>query len=264
MSERTPEEKHQRWQVARHAELAGPDSWLGLIGLHWLAPGRNVVGNATDAAVPLPAGPACAGVLDWQDDGVRWCPEGGEAQRLETDHAGQPTVVDLENGTFFIVDRDNRLAARVRDRRWAEKRRFDGVPCFAYDPAWRIVARWESLPEPVTMAVPNVSGELKDVAVTHRAVFEHGGETVTLLPMSVGEDGVFFVFRDRSSGRETYGAGRFLKVPVAVDGEIGLDFNFAYNPPCAFTAFATCPLPPPENWLPFAVAAGEKKWVEAV
>jgi len=95
------------------------------------------------------------------------------------------------------------------------------------------------------------------------------GETVALLPMAVGDDEVFFVFRDRSSGKETYGAGRFLKVPAATmaatagpggDGKIGLDFNRAYNPPCAFTSFATCPLPPPENWLPFPVHAGEKKW----
>ncbi len=252
---------HQRWQAARQAELSGPDSWLGLIGLHWLAPGANLVGSAADANVPLPGGPARQGVLRWEESGrVFWRPEGGPARELETDHAGRPTAVDLENWSFFIVDRDGRLAARVRDRAWATMRHFSGVPCHDYDATWRIVARWETLPEPLTMEVPNVSGELKTVAVTQRAVFERDGETVTLLPMSVGDDGVFFVFRDRSSGRETYGAGRFLKTPVAVDGKITLDFNFAYNPPCAFTAFATCPLPPPENWLPFAIAAGEKKW----
>lgn len=254
---------HRRWQAARHAELAGPDSWLGLIGLHWLAPGANRVGSVADAEVPLPGGPARQGELQWADGRVVWHPEGGPARVLETDLAGQPTTVDLENWSFFIVDRDGRLAARVRDRTWAATRHFAGVPCFDYDPAWRIDARWEALPEALSMEVPNVSGELKTVAVAQRAVFEQDGETVTLLPMSVGDDGVFFVFRDRSSGRETYGAGRFLKTPVAVDGKITLDFNFAYNPPCAFTAFATCPLPPPENWLPFAVPAGEKKWSDA-
>jgi uncharacterized protein (DUF1684 family) len=103
--------------------------------------------------------------------------------------------------------------------------------------------------------------------VKHRAVFSVNGESVSLLPMSVGDDEVFFVFRDRTSGRETYGAGRFLKADPVPDigkgaggGKIRLDFNRAYNPPCAFTPFATCPLPPPENWLPFPIAAGERKW----
>lgn len=253
-------ESHRRWQTARHAELAGPESWLGLTGLYWLEPGINAVGSADDAMVKLPGGLAQQGVLNWEAGRILWQPVAGAAVELETDHAGQPTTVELENATFFIVDRDRRLAARVRDRNWAAMRRFDGVACYDYDPAWRIEARWETLDAPLTMEVPNVSGELKTVQVTQRAVFAHAGETLTLLPMSAGEREVFFVFRDRSSGRETYGAGRFLKAPVAVDGKICLDFNFAYNPPCAFTPFATCPLPPPENWLPFAIPAGEKKW----
>ncbi len=254
-------ESHRRWRNARHAELAGPESWLGLTGLYWLEPGSNVVGSADDAAVRLPGGPARQGVLDWDAGRISWQPVGAAAVELETDHAGQPTIVSLENASFFVVDRDRRLAARVRDRDWAGKRHFDGVACFDYDPAWRLEARWEKLPEPLSMEVPNVSGDLKMVRVTQRAVFEHAGASYALLPMLVGEGEVFFVFRDRSSGRETYGAGRFLKVPVAVDGKITLDFNFAYNPPCAFTPFATCPLPPPENWLPFAIGAGEKKWL---
>jgi len=253
-------ESHRHWQSARHAELSGPESWLGLTGLYWLEPGSNVVGSGDSAAVRLPGGPAQQGALNWDVERIFWQPTGGIAVELETDLAGQPTMVSLENASFFVVDRDKRLAARVRDRDWAEKRRFDGVPCFDYDSAWRIEARWETLLEPLRMEVPNVSGELKTVLVAQRAVFEQAGETVTLLPMSVGEREIFFVFRDRSSGRETYGAGRFLKAPVAVDGKISLDFNFAFNPPCAFTPFATCPLPPPENWLPFAIPAGEKKW----
>jgi len=112
------------------------------------------------------------------------------------------------------------------------------------------------------MEVPNVSGDLKVVEVAYQAVFEVAGQTVRLLPMAVGDKEVFFVFRDQTSGRESYGAGRFLKANPAVNQKICLDFNFAYNPPCAFTPFATCPLPPPENWLPFALPAGERKWVK--
>ena len=115
---------------------------------------------------------------------------------------------------------------------------------------------------PLTLEVPNISGDLALVVVDHRAAFSVAGERVTLLPVSAAERETFFVFRDRSSGRETYGAGSFLRAPGTSDGRIELDFNFAFNPPCAFTPLATCPLPPPENWLPFAVPAGEKKWVE--
>ena len=248
------------WQQARHDELAAPDSWLGLIGLFWLEPGVNPVGSAADAAVSLPSGPAHLGDLRWEGGRVFWQPAGALPVELATDRLGKPTTVDCENLSFFVVDRDSRLAVRVRDRNWAASRPFAGLDYFPFDAAWQIEAAWQSLSPPLRLEVPNVSGDLKTVDVTHQAVFSVAGQSVTLLPMAVGEHEVFFVFRDRSSGRETYGAGRFLKVPAAVDGKIRLDFNRAYNPPCAFTSFATCPLPPPENWLPFPVYAGERKW----
>lgn len=252
----------KHWQAQRQAELSAPDSWLGLVGLFWLEPGVNRVGSADDSAVQLPGGPAHLGDLRWVDDQVFWQPVDGEALELKTDIAGQLSVLSHENWSFFIVDREGRLAARLRDRAWAASRPFAGLDYFAFDPAWQIEAEWQPLSPPVQMEVPNVSGDLKMVEVSHRALFEVAGQKVSLLPMSVGEQEVFFVFRDRTSGKESYGAGRFLKTPAAVDGKIRLDFNLAYNPPCAFTPFATCPLPPPENWLPFPVMAGEKKWLD--
>lgn len=250
---------HQRWQSARNAELMGADSWLGVIGLFWLEPGINRVGSAADAAVRLPAGPAHLGELNWVGEQICWQPVTGPASELQTDRSGPASTVDQENLSFFVVDRDNRLAVRLRDRDWAASKPFAGLAYFPYDPAWRVEAEWRALPSALSMEVPNVSGDLKTVVVSHQAVFTVAGESVALLPMSVSDDEAFFVFRDRTSGKDSYGAGRFLKAPVTVDGKIVLDFNFAYSPPCAFTPFATCPLPPPENWLPFAVAAGEKK-----
>lgn len=249
----------KKWQAARHAELAGPESWLGIRGLFWLEPGLNSVGSADGSVVLMPGGPAHLGDLICQDGRVIWQPVAGEARELQTDIAGQPTVVDFQNWSFFLVDRENRLAARVRDRNWALSQPFSGLDYFDFDPAWQIEAEWQALLPPISMEVPNVSGDLKVVEVSHQAVFEVARQSVTLLPMAVSEKEVFFVFRDRTSGKETYGAGRFLKTPAAVDGTIRLNFNCAYNPPCAFTPFATCPLPPPENWLPFPVAAGEMK-----
>ena len=249
----------QQWQQQRYAELAGPDSWLGMAGLFWLEEGINRVGSAAGSSVLLGDGPPHLGDLCWQDGRVFWHPLDGEATELQTDIAGKPTTVDFKNWSFFVVDRDRRLAARLRNRDWAASRPFAGLDYFPPEPAWRIEALWQTLAPPVKMEVPNVSGELKIVLVEHEAVFEHDGQTLELKPMSVSAKEVFFVFRDRSSGKESYGAGRFLRVPPAVNGRITLDFNYAFNPPCAFTPFATCPLPPPENWLPFAVTAGEKK-----
>lgn len=250
---------HGRWRERRQAELHGPDSWLGLVGLFWLEPGRNAVGSDEAAAVCLPAGPAHLGDLIWTDDLVTWHPAVGDCRQLASDRDGPPTVIEQGSLAFFVVDREGRLAVRVRDRDWASRQTFAGVDCFAFDPAWRIEADWQALEPPLRLEVPNVSGDLKEVEVAWQASFTVAGEAVTLLPVSVSEQEVFFVFRDRSSGRDTYGAGRFLKAKPAVAGRIVLDFNRAFNPPCAFTPFATCPLPPPENWLPFAVPAGEKK-----
>ena len=250
----------QQWQARRQAELGGADSWLGLTGLYWLEEGANPVGSAADAVVRLPGGPARLGILRCAGGELFWQPANGQGRPLQSDAHGQPSLVEFENWAFFAVDRDGRLAIRVRDRDWAKGRPFTGLSYFDFDPAWQVVADWQAISPPLAMEVPNVSGDLKVVEVAHRAVFAVAGQPVGLLPMAVGGDEVFFVFRDRTSGGQTYGAGRFLKADPPVDGRIRLDFNRAYNPPCAFTPFATCPLPPPENWLPFAVAAGEKKW----
>jgi len=249
----------KNWQAQRHAELSGPDSWLGMQGLFWLEPGVNHVGSGEHCGVRLPSGPAHLGDLIRDGERVYWQPLGDSVRELATDRLGQPTTVDHENLAFFVVDREGRLAARVRDRNWAARQPFAALSYFPAAAEWAIEAEWQVLAPPLAMEVPNVTGDLKAVLVSHRAVFTVAGQRVELLPMSVGEHEVFFVFRDRTSGKETYGAGRFLKAAPAVDGKITLDFNHACNPPCAFTPFATCPLPPPENWLPFAVPAGEMK-----
>lgn len=250
----------KHWQKQRIDELSAPESWLGLVGLYWLQPGLNRVGGAADAVVVLPDAPDYMGDLRWADGVVEWLPVKGAAQLLQTDLRGAPSIVDHGDLSFFVVDREGQLAVRVRDRAWARKIPFAGLDYFEFAPEWQIEAEWQAIDPPMLMEVPNVSGDLKAVSVAHRAVFSVAGETASLLPMAAGPDEVFFVFRDRTSGKESYGAGRFLKTAAPREGRVLLDFNRAYNPPCAFTPFATCPLPPPENWLPFPVLAGEKKW----
>lgn len=256
-----PSKDYLAWQKARHDELSAPDSWLGLIGLCWLEPGVNSVGSAAAAVVRLPSGPAQLGDLRCEGGRIFWQALGELSVELETDRLGKPTtVVDDENLSFFIVDRDGRLAVRLRDRQWAVRQVFSGIDYFPFDAAWQIEAIWQPLSPPLRMEVADMSGHIKTLEIGYQAVFEVAGQRLGLLPVTVSEDEVFFVFRDRSSGKESYGAGRFLKASAPVDGKISLDFNRAYNPPCAFTSFASCPLPPLENCLPCAVYAGERKW----
>lgn len=282
------EARHEAWRQARQAELAGPESWLGLAGLYWLEPGANQVGSAPDNAVILPRGPARLGTLVWEGEAVHWYPaSSGETRRewggagdtqqapgaattprsgdawefpLADDRDGAPDRVCLGELAFFLIRRGARLGVRVRDRAWATRRPFTGVPAYPFDPAWRLTGRWVPLEAPRTLLVPDVTGEERPVTVAYGARFTLAGQDYELLPQRVGADGVLLVFRDQGSGRETYGGGRFLHCPPPENGAILLDFNRAYNPPCAFTPFATCPLPPPENWLPLAIAAGERKW----
>lgn len=267
-----PEALFQEWRRQRHEELAGPDSWFGVAGLFWLEEGGNAVGSGPDCPVRLPSGPVRLGVLRVEAGGVVWQgaaagvvveasvgAAGGGAIRLATDRAGPPSVLHWQALSWFVIERQGRLAVRVRNREWAAGRAVDEIPAYPYDAAWRVEASWQPVEPPLALEVPAATGELEVVTVSRRAVFALAGQELALLPMAVGPDGAFFVFRDRSSGGATYGAGRFLKVPAGEGDALTLDFNFAYNPPCALTPFATCPLPPPENWLPVAVAAGEKK-----
>ena len=250
------------WQAERNAELISDQSWLGLVGLFWLQAGKNLVGCGERAVVRLPEGSGILGEIIWQADVLLWRPVDGNEIALLTDALGAPTTIDHGNVSFFVVDREGQLAVRVRDRNWRAGKTVPPLSYFEPDPDWCLSADWVPVSPPLLMDVPNVTGDLKTVEVGYKAVFSVDGQVVELLPMLVGENEVFFVFRDRTSGKETYGAGRFLKANAnpTVHGTISLNFNFAYNPPCAFTAFATCPLPPPENWLPFPVLAGEKKW----
>lgn len=281
MAERTPEAAWHDWQRRRYAELAAPDGWPGLIGLFWLTPGRNPVGSAPDAVVRLPDGPARLGEIEWQGGTLTWHPaatgdsESGvsedflqavlpaDAPRLPTplatDAAGAPTLLGLGRWRFFVIERDGRCAVRLRDLDWASRSPLPPLAYFPFHAGWRVEARWEALPEPLAMEVPAMTGDLKTVTVSHRASFSQGGQTVSLLPLSIDSAGIFFVFRDRTSGPQTYGGGRFLNAKPPQGDRLWLDFNRAYNPPCAFSPFATCPLPPPENWLAFPIEAGELK-----
>lgn len=278
----TPESRAwQLWRQKRHTELAAPDSWLGVRGLFWLAPGNNTVGNTPDATVPMPDGPALMGHILWEEDRIIWRQNDKQAitidgnapfesgdlpgilqAPLHSDRVGAGSQIDVDRWRLSIIERDGRISVRIKNLEWASERRFTGVEAFPFSPAWVITARWQALGEPSVIDVPTVTGDLKSVAVTHQACFEHRGKIIQLLPMSAGPEGVFLVFRDANSPRLCYGGGRFLRAPPPAADQLLLDFNRAFNPPCAFTPFATCPLPPAQNWLDFPIDAGERRYME--
>ena len=268
----------EAWRAGRLARLTADDGWLTLTGLHWLAPGENLFGSSSDNAVVIPDGSVAgvAGRLVLGADGtvVASAEEGAGVEvngepltekALATDAAGAPDVVAVGRARFYIIDREGRVAARVKDPEAPTRTGFAGIEHFPIDPALRVEARLEPYEAPREVAIPTVLGE--DTAMTAPGLlhFSIGGEALTLEAYAdePGED-LFLIFRDATSGDTTYGAGRFLAADApGPDGTTVIDFNLAYNPPCAFTPFATCPLPPPQNWLPVALEAGEKYHGEA-
>jgi uncharacterized protein (DUF1684 family) len=263
----------ESWRAQRIARLTAPDGWLSLAGLHWLEPGANTLGSASDNAVVLAKAPAHLGVIEWRADdalvlqladasGARVDGETKTEAILHDDREPDPTRVSFGSVNFIVIERGGRKALRVWDSEAETRTRFGGIESFPVDPSWRVVADWIPFDPPQTLETANVIGQMERYPVPGKAVFERDGRRHELLPVIEvpGDTQLFLIFADGTSGRETYGAARFLYADPPCGGKIVLDFNKAYNPPCAFTAFATCPLAPPENRLDLRVTAGEKKY----
>jgi uncharacterized protein (DUF1684 family) len=229
---------HHEWHRARIQALSAPDGWLTLIDLIWLDDGQHAVGSDPASDICIPHTPAHWGTLAIEGNQAHWTITRSKSNSLDTDRNGSPTVIRQGQISFFLIERDEGLGLRVRDAQAATRTGFTGIDCFDFDPAFQINARW--------------NGEA--------AEFDLGGRSYRLHPQNAQAATLQFVIADASSGRETYGGGRFIFVPVPETEVFSLDFNRAINPPCAFTPFAVCPLPPVENRLPFAVTAGEKTY----
>jgi len=267
-------QQNTNWQSKRLTGLTAPNGWLSLIGLDWLKEGANRVGSAADNDLVLKAGPAHLGVVTLSKDGsthIVFAPHSGatvdgktvpEATLVDDAHAGDgsPSVVAFGSASFLVIERDGRKALRVKDSNAETRTHFQGLDYFAADPSWRIVADWVPFDPPHELEIGSVLGTINKEKVPGKAVFHRDGHTYELMPIQEEPDSLFFVIADRTSGKETYGAARFLYADLPKDGKVVLDFNRAYNPPCAFTPYATCPLAPPENRLDLAVTAGEKNY----
>lgn len=265
----------ETWRAGRLERLRKADGWLTLIGLHYLQPGENAVGRGAGNAIVLAAGPERFGIVRLGDDrkvtfspaaGADVLVDGKKVESAELKLAADPapaTLVTSGTVTFFVLERGGRLALRVRDSASERRTKFPGLTYFPTDPKWRVEARWKPFHPPREVSITNIAGQSSTEKIPGAAVFEREGKTIELLPMREGPDApLFFVISDATSGSETYSAARFLyaDMPAAGSDRVVLDFNKAYNPPCAFTPFATCPLPPKENQLTIPVRAGEKKF----
>lgn len=262
----------EHWHAERIRRLTAPDGWLSLVGLHWLHPGVNTIGSAADNGIVLAQAPAHLGVVTWAADGtlsLALDPRGAATidgqprthAALLDDSAPAPTTVAFGTTSFIAIDRGGRKGLRVRDSEAATRTGFRGITRFPVDPSWRIDADWQPLDPPFPLATTTVIGTLESHPAPGKAVFERDGSRCELYPVREAphDRPLFLVFADATSGKETYGAARFLYTDPPRDGKIVLDFNKAYNPPCAFTAYATCPLAPPENRLDLRITAGELK-----
>lgn len=277
----TWEEAVAAWKKARFERLQRPDGWLTLVGLGWLAPGDNSVGSDPKSAVVLPVGkaPAQLGILHLAEAGKPPTLTFRAAKGAAVTHDGAPvSTLDLvadadakaDSGptvlvhgslSFFAIRRGDRLGVRVKDSEAATLKAFHGLDYFPLEPKWKLVARFEAAAEPKEIPIPNALGFDEPILSPGHVVFTVDGQEHRLLALDDTGDGrLFLVFGDKTNGRETYGGGRFLYTDPPQGGRVELDFNRAYNPPCVFTPYATCPLPPRENRLPMRIEAGEKSF----
>ncbi|HEY8206333.1 MAG TPA: DUF1684 domain-containing protein, partial [Myxococcaceae bacterium] len=239
------------------------NGWLTLVGLQWLEEGDQKL------ELPPPA-PSPSGTVSRHGKEVSLALAPGvqatlggkpfKGGALPTDENEQATV-QVGRLRFYALVRGEKVGIRMKDPEADARKKFHGIERFPVSAAYRVEARWEPLASPRKIAVPTVLGTVEDMPAPGTAVFTLQGQELRLMPvLEEGEDQLFFIFADQTNKADTYGAGRFLYAAMPKDGKVVLDFNRAYNPPCAFSHFATCPLPPKENRLPLRVEAGEKRY----
>jgi uncharacterized protein (DUF1684 family) len=265
--------KINQWHQQRVKKLTQKDGWLTLAGLFWLQPGCNRFGSDSSNDVIFPNGesPPHIGAFILQDSSVHISVRSGVSvtadnhpvnkMKLQPDVSGEPTILHLKSLSWYIIKRGDKIGVRLKDSTNKIRENFNGIERFSVNRKWQIKATFIPFDSVHTMKIPSVIGQQEMVKVPGKLIFHINGKSLSLLPMleSKGAKKWFIVFGDKTNGKTTHGGGRFLYVNRVKGGQTTyIDFNKAYDPPCSFTKFATCPLPPPQNELPVAVKAGEK------
>ena len=269
--------EQQAWREERRSGLLKPDGWSSLIGLHWIEPGSHYIGSDADNGIRIEIGPKHLGLLDRKDDRLRFVPEsgvtvsldgqpltGGTPLKVDTDEGGPSTIgFDDGNGIATVIKRGDRYALRVKHANAPTRVNFGKLEYWPGGRDWRIDGKFIAHPGGRTIPIVNIIGMTDEIPNPGAVEFQRDGKTFRLEALDEGDGKLFLIYADRTSGHGSYGAGRYLDAPMPdAQGKVTLDFNRGYNPPCAFTAFATCPLPPPENRLDLLIAAGEKAYAK--
>ena len=269
------------WRAQRTTKLTAPEGWLSLIALGWLKEGDNGFGSAEDSRVPITGkAPAHIAIVRLEKDALRLLPPAGgfpkdllvdgqpaREQALLADDAEKPSKLTIGTLTIIVIHRDGEFALRIKDLQAPTRVAFHGLRWYAPDAAYRVHARWIPYNPPKVLDIPTVLGTTTHLPAPGVVEFTLDGQLLRLEPVleTPKSTELFFIMRDATSKTTTYGAGRFLytELPdhgVGQPGEVWLDFNKLENPPCAFTAYATCPLPPPQNRLSVPIPAGEQRY----
>ena len=258
----------EQWRAERLNKLKSRKGWLNLAGFYWLQPGMNTFGSDTSNTLVFPAkAPAFMGAMELRGDTVYlrstaepvWIDSiPATGMKLNDDVTGKPTIMTLHPYAWNVIKRGKRYGIRLRDYESVLLDSLISIPYFETDKRYRIVASFKSYAKPEKSKVQTIIGTEEENLIPGELHFRIFGKKQVLYPFSENGD-LFLVFGDLSNGEETYPAGRFLYASAPDDhGQVILDFNKAYNPPCAFTPFATCPLPIRKNILSVRIPAGEK------
>lgn len=262
----------ESWRVQRETNLKKDGSWLTVAGLYWLREGESTVGADPENDFVLPEGtaPAFVGTFTHENqkvtfranDGVTVVQKGKEEKTVSAValEPGEKNAVALGKLSMWVHASGPRLAIRLRDLDSPIRKEFTGLQWFPVEPAYRVTAKFTPHPKPKDVEILNMLGDIERYQSPGVVDFELQGQAIRMEPVSDSDAGLWFIFKDQTSGKETYPSARFLRTDDPKDGSVVIDFNKAYNPPCAFNPYTTCPMPPKENRLKVRIEAGEKNY----
>ncbi len=263
-----------QWHQKRIQSLKQEDSWLSLAGLYQIDDGTHTFGSdSTNDIVFPPKAPAQMGTVSKEGNqfsfdfaaGVNVTQDGSAVSQLEISHSDQNESRKLRHGSllWYIIERRGNYYIRLKDTKHPNFANFDGIDRFPVSKNWRVKATFDPFEEPKTITIPDIMGDTYQDSLYGTLQFSIDGQQYSLAPLGhpQKDEEFFIIFGDNTNGNSTYSGGRYFYAPTPdKNGGTYIDFNKAYNPPCVFTDFATCPLPPEQNRLDLNITAGEKMY----
>jgi uncharacterized protein (DUF1684 family) len=248
----------QEWRTKYEAGLKAPyTGWLSVAGLYWLKEGESTAGAAESNDVVLPRGAAKVGTFLFDGKTVKFRNLSGAVQSLRTDTSGTPDILEIDGMRVVAIERNGKFAIRLRDAQSKMRQEYKGSVWYPINAKYKVKAKFIPHRYKRTINFADHTGNTQKMVSPGIVEFTLNGQLVRLEPVE-DEGQLFFVFKDRTANKGTYGAGRMLYSPLPVNGVAEIDFNVAKNPPCVFTPYATCPLPPKQNIVEILIEAGEK------